>query len=149
MSSASGLIKDRMVGWTILLVEDDEDAIRITSRWFRLAGATLLSAGDGATALEIARSHDPTLIISDLHMPVMDGWHLCKALKSDHATKDIPIIALSADYTSEAKQHSREAGFAGYIRKPLDPTKFLDILVEIIQSIPELAAKWELTNGNE
>lgn len=143
MGLSAGLIKDRMMGWTILLVEDDEDAIRITSRWFKLAGADLLTASNGAQGIDVARNRRPTLIISDLHMPVMDGWDLCRALKADIETADIPLVALSADYSAETRDRSEKAGFAGFIRKPLDPTKFLDIIVEVIQSVPVLAEKWQ------
>ena len=106
------------------------------------AGYWVRSASNGAQGVDLARNRRPTLIISDLHMPVMDGWDLSRALKADPETADIPLVALSADYSPETRERSEKAGFAGFIRKPLDPTKFLDIIVEVIQSVPVLAAKW-------
>lgn len=139
MSAQAGLIKDRMVGWTILIAEDDEDAMRIASRWFKLAGATVLCAANGQVALELACRDAPMLIISDLHMPTMDGWTLCAALKESAATHHIPIIALTADHSAPTVKRSSDVGFSGLIHKPLDPHKFIDELFAVIEKIPDLA----------
>src|SRR5690349_19284950 len=124
MTSPIGLIKDCFKGWTILLAEDDDDAMYIATRWLRLSGAEILVAHDGGAALKLAQDHQPTLIISDLHMPVMNGWEFCETLKRSEKTCHIPVIALSADSTTQAIQQTQVCGFAGFIHKPLDPNKF-------------------------
>jgi CheY-like chemotaxis protein len=149
LTAQVGLIKDCFKGWTILLVEDDDDAMIIARRWFRLAGAEILMAGNGHIGLEMARQHQPTLIISDLHMPVMDGWQFCEALKSDETTRHIPVIALSADQTPQTVQHSLDCGFVGFIRKPLDPHKFVSELLEAISAVPHLAVQQALMVRSE
>jgi two-component system cell cycle response regulator DivK len=141
MTSPIGLIKDCFKGWTILLAEDDDDAMVIAMRWFRLAGAEVLVAGDGRAALEMAQRHHPTLIMSDLHMPIMDGWNFCETLKRDEKTHHIPVIALSADRTTQSVQQTHACGFDGFIHKPLDPNKFVNELLDIVNSLPELAGR--------
>ncbi len=138
MSAQAGLIKDRLAGWIILIAEDDEDSMRVATRWFKLAGATVASAANGQIALDLAHRDPPTLIISDLHMPILDGWQLCAALKGDAATSHIPIIALTADHTAQALRRTRDVGFAGLIHKPLDPHKFIDELFAVIATLPDL-----------
>lgn len=139
MNAQAGLIKDRLAGWTILIAEDDEDAARVAVRWFKLAGAMVVRAANGQIALALARHALPMLIISDLHMPVMDGWALCSALKRDAATCHIPVVALTADHSSLAIKRASDAGFSGLIRKPLDPHKFIDELIAVIEKSPDLA----------
>jgi two-component system, cell cycle response regulator DivK len=140
-----GLIKNRLAGLTVLVAEDDEDSMRIAVRFLTLAGAQIYSAVNGALALDAARTHLPSLIISDLHMPQMDGWQFCEALKADDATKHIPVIALTADFSSQTMENARRLGFVGFIRKPLDPHKFVDQLLEIVTTIPELARQLPAT----
>jgi CheY-like chemotaxis protein len=141
MSAQLGLIKNRLAGWRVLIAEDDQDAMRIASRFLNLAGAELFAAENGQVALKMAHQHHPWLVITDLHMPLMDGWQLCEAIKADEAIKDIPVIALTADFSSQATRQAQQIGFAGFIRKPLDPHKFVEQVLEIIQTMPELAAR--------
>ncbi|MFL6540832.1 MAG: response regulator, partial [Chthoniobacterales bacterium] len=81
----------------ILIIEDEPDVIDMLSINLRKAdGFTIATAGDGATGLRVAREDPPALIILDLMLPKMPGLEVCKILKTDHATKHIPIIMLTA-----------------------------------------------------
>jgi len=88
-----GFIKNRLVGWSFLLAEDNDDAMHIAERWLNLAEAAVLMATDGKQALEVARAEVPSVIITDLHMPEMDGWQLCNAIRADDKLKKTPVIA--------------------------------------------------------
>src|SRR5687767_11588072 len=93
---ASELIKNKLKGWTVLVVDDEPDSLFVAARWLKLAGATVLSAENGKDGLELARLMQPRFILTDLTMPVMDGWEFQYELRGDPSTKSIPVIALTA-----------------------------------------------------
>ena len=139
MMSDIGLIKNRLAGLTVLIAEDDEDSMRVATRFLKLAGADILTAENGLAGWEMVRRSHPALVITDLHMPFMDGWQLGEAIKTHEATRDISLIALSADFSSKILSRAIEMGFTGFIRKPLNPSKFVAEILDIIRTIPELS----------
>lgn len=115
----------------ILLAEDDEDNRTLVSFILRRSrlDVELLLAEDGKTAVQMAADKNPHLILMDMQMPVMDGWTAVKELKSNEKTKQIPIIAFTAQARKEDRDRSFEIGCVGYCSKPMDPAE----LVELIQ----------------
>ena len=81
---------------TVLVVEDDPVILRLLEVNFELEGFGVLLAHDGAEGIEMARTHQPDVIVSDIMMPKKSGLELVVALKGDTSTSDIPIILLSA-----------------------------------------------------
>jgi DNA-binding response OmpR family regulator len=110
-----------------VLVVDDEDGIRVLCRVnLELAGYDVLEAGDGATALELARAQRPDLIFLDVMMPQMDGWDVLRKLKEDAGTASIPVVMLTAR-TSEADQiRAWGEGILDYLAKPFNPQALED-----------------------
>jgi CheY-like chemotaxis protein len=104
----------------ILYVEDNEDNIYMLQNRLRRQGFDVLIARDGASGVEMAKAERPDLILMDLGLPVMDGWEASRRLKSDDATRYIPVIALSAHAMSSDKTQALEAGCDEYDVKPVE-----------------------------
>jgi two-component system cell cycle response regulator DivK len=109
------------VGQTLLLVEDNEDNRIIYSTVLRHLGYTVLEALDGLQAIALARSELPDLILMDISIPEVDGWEATRILRQDPATKDIPIIALTAHALADDRERAATVGFTAYLAKPVEP----------------------------
>jgi len=124
-------------GWTVLVVEDELDSMDVAYRILTLAGATVLKAANGRHALNLLQNHSVDFILSDLSMPIMDGWELLEVLKEDRRTMDIPVIALTAHTMPGDREKAICAGFHNYISKPLDLTKLIQQLVNVLVDLPQ------------
>ena len=114
----------------ILYVEDNEDNIYMLSRRLKRKDFDLVIARDGEAGIEAAQKESPDIILMDLSLPVLDGWGATRKLKSDNATKNIPIIALSAHAMEEHKSSAIEAGCNDYDTKPVDFARLLSKIEE-------------------
>jgi CheY-like chemotaxis protein len=114
----------------VLLVEDDEDNRDLVS--FVLARSrmdvNLVIAENGQEAIDKAFANPPHLILMDMQMPVMDGWHAVPILKADGRTKDVPVIAFTAQAKPEDKVRAKEMGCSDYYTKPMDPEELLALI---------------------
>jgi len=132
-----------------ILVVDDEKAIRLVCRLnLQTAGFDTLEAGDGATALGLARSERPDLILLDIMLPEVDGWGVAEELAADPETRVIPIVFLTArsDQTDEARGH--ELGGVAYITKPFDPADLTGTVARVLARVRRgereaLRSEWE------
>jgi CheY-like chemotaxis protein len=109
----------------ILYVEDNDDNIYMLQTRLERQGFDVLIARDGASCIEIANAEDPDLILMDLGLPVMDGWEAARRLKSDDATRHIPVIALSAHAMATDRTQALEAGCDDYDVKPVELARLL------------------------
>src|SRR4051794_25172167 len=119
---------------TILIVDDEEYMRRLLQHHLVRAGYLTASAGNGVEAVAKAASEAPDLVILDLMMAEMDGLTALKRLKENGATRDIPVIVITANGHSVTRQESESAGAAGFFTKPFSPTL---LLVEIKRRLPE------------
>jgi PAS domain S-box-containing protein len=104
----------------ILYVEDNAANLHLVEAMFRYRPhLTLLSAGNGEYGLELARRYHPDVILLDIHLPGMDGYAVLQALKASPDTRDIPVIALSADAMPLDVEQGLAAGFQDYLTKPV------------------------------
>lgn len=116
----------------ILIVEDEEATRETWTEFFENTGYGVLQAGDGQTALDIARTERPSIILLDLRLPVLDGYQVCQRLKSDPTTSQIPIIMITAFLTgSNDTVRGIEYGADDYLNKPVD----LDVLAARVKMI--------------
>jgi two-component system alkaline phosphatase synthesis response regulator PhoP len=122
----SGMAKGR-----ILVVDDEIYIVHILDFSLGMEGYEVVTALDGEQALEKARAEKPDLIVLDIMMPKLDGYETCKRLKADAATKDVPVILLSAKGRNVDQKVGFEVGADDYITKPFSPRK----LVERINAI--------------
>ncbi|HKO15543.1 MAG TPA: response regulator [Gemmatimonadaceae bacterium] len=106
---------------TVLIVEDNEDNLRIYSTYLTFSGFQVLEAMDGEAGIAAARSGHPDVILMDVSIPKIDGWEATRRLKADPETSSIRIIALTAHALSDDRDRAVAAGFDAYIAKPAEP----------------------------
>jgi CheY-like chemotaxis protein len=120
----------------LLYVEDNDDNLYMLQLYFDvLGGYEILSATDGAAGIAMAAAERPDLILMDLNLPEVDGWEAARRLKADPATRDIPIIALSAHAMAGDREKALATGCNDFDTKPIE---FDRLLAKIEQA---LAAK--------
>lgn len=109
----------------ILLVEDDEMNRDMLSRRLLKRDFEVVIAVDGEQGVEMAYSESPDLILMDMSLPGIDGWTATRRLKSDAATRDIPVIALTAHAMAGDREKAMEAGCDDFDTKPVDLARLL------------------------
>ncbi len=109
----------------ILIVEDDPMSLELFRDVLQVSGYATLEATDGRWGVELAQEKKPDLILMDIQLPVMDGLEATSILKADSATKNIPIVALTAYAMEEDEERVIQAGADGYLTKPIRIQGFL------------------------
>jgi two-component system alkaline phosphatase synthesis response regulator PhoP len=109
----------------ILIVDDEKQLVSLVSLHMKMSGYEVLSAKDGEEALAIAREETPDLIILDLMLPKIDGWEVCKRLRTESKIGDIPVIMLTARSEAGDKLKGFECGADDYVTKPFSPRELV------------------------
>lgn len=119
---------------TILLVDDEKDIAELTKLRISAIGYRVLLAFDGEEALEKINTEHPDLILLDVKMPKLDGYQVCKSVKSDEKLKDIPIILFTASSTHilEMSDRALALGAASCVKKPFDAKELLGEIKKLI-----------------
>jgi PAS domain S-box-containing protein len=121
---------------TVLYVEDNLSNLRLVERILaRHPTARLITAMQGGLALELAREHRPDLILLDVHLPDIDGDEVLRRLREDPETRDIPVVAVSAEATPRKIERFLAAGARAYLTKPLDVKQFLEVVDEALADV--------------
>jgi two-component system, OmpR family, alkaline phosphatase synthesis response regulator PhoP len=119
-----------------VLIVDDEMHIRTlieqTLEDLEDEGVELLTAGNGAEALELIKEEKPNLVFLDVMMPKMNGFDVCNAIKHELGLKDVYVVMLTAKGQEFDKQRGAEVGADIYITKPFDPDELLDKAREVL-----------------
>jgi twitching motility two-component system response regulator PilH len=110
----------------VLIVEDDQAQLVHLQNLLASAGYAVTVAHDGQEGLAKAKSDNPQVILMDINMPVMDGFAAARSLRSDPATKDIPVIFVSAKDQKADRVWATMNGAKGYVTKPYHPDQILD-----------------------
>ncbi len=132
----------------ILIIEDEPDVVDLLTLQLRKSGEFhVATATDGATGLRKAREESPALIILDLMLPKMPGLEVCKVLKSDPATREIPIIMLTAKAEEIDRIVGLEFGADDYVTKPFSPREIILRIKAIIRRHTEESTEERLTSG--
>jgi CheY-like chemotaxis protein len=118
--------------FTILLVEDFEDARELYSTCLRASGYDVIEAATGADAVALARSESPDLILMDMLLPGVDGWQATAELKQDPALKHVPIVALTAHALSDERERIANLGCDGFLAKPCLPPDLIRTVDRIL-----------------
>ncbi len=124
----------------ILVVEDVANVLELLEVTLRFKGYEVASARNGLEALQVVENVKPVLIITDILMPKMDGYAFVQNLRTNPATRSIPVIFLSATYvTPEDKKFAISLGATRFIEKPIDTEDFLLTIAEIMTQEPSTA----------
>jgi two-component system, cell cycle response regulator DivK len=116
----------------VLLIEDNIDNFELVRYLLERAGYEVLAGYNGQEGMEIAHRELPDLILMDLSLPIVDGWTAARTLKADPVTTNIPLLALTAHTLPGDRKRAIEAGFDGYISKPIDVVRFSENIDKVI-----------------
>lgn len=128
----------------ILVVDDEPDAIELIEFNLKNAGYRVLTATDGAEAIQKAKFHLPALILLDVMIPEVDGLDVCKILRRDPTTASIPIILLTAKAAEIDRVLGLELGADDYVTKPFSPRELLLRMKNLIKRREEPNSKAEI-----
>ncbi len=112
----------------ILVVEDNAFNLELVTDLLEAAGHTVLAAGDGTSGVQVARREQPGLILMDVSLPGINGYEATRLLQADQTTNSIPVVMVSAHALKEDEEKFREAGASGYLSKPIDTRKFVQVV---------------------
>jgi two-component system cell cycle response regulator DivK len=123
-----------MANERILLVEDNPMNRRVAQFILKSQGYTVLEARDGREALDLLKTELPDLVLMDLQLPGLDGFAVTHMIKENSATKNIPVVALTAYAMKGDAERALEAGCDGYITKPIDPDQFPETIASYLKN---------------
>ena len=135
-------------GKVVLIVEDERDVVDLLALNLRKAGFAISTAMDGAAGLQKARSEKPAFIILDLMLPKMPGLEVCKILKGDPATRQIPIMMLTAKAEEIDRVVGLEFGADDYVTKPFSPREMILRIKAILRRAEGPAEDESLSAGS-
>ncbi len=136
----------------ILVVDDIPDILNLLDTTLRFKGYRVVTARNGQEALDAIQMERPALVIADILMPIMDGFSLVHHLRINPATRDLPVVFLSATYvTPEDKDFALAIGVTRFIEKPVDIETFLpaisDILTQKVKPAHQTISNFEFYDG--
>lgn len=111
----------------ILLVDDTKLVLELEKSYLKLSHVEILTAGNGAEALELIRKDPPDLVFLDMNMPVMDGITCCTELKADPFLSGIPVVMVTTAGRDGDREAAQRAGCDDFITKPIDRREFLEL----------------------
>ena len=110
----------------ILIVEDNEKNLKLVRDVLQVKGFATVEAGSAEDGIKLAAERKPDLILMDIQLPGMNGIEALKVLRADPETNPIPVIAVTASVMQQDRTLITEAGFDGYIGKPINIKEFLE-----------------------
>ncbi|MGH2727634.1 MAG: response regulator [Actinomycetota bacterium] len=116
----------------ILVVDDEDDILLLCRVNLEFEGYSVATASSGVEGLQLARELRPSMILLDVMMPSMDGWHVLEALTSDPETASIPVVMLTARVQGEDQMRGWSGGAADYIMKPFSPVGLLETMRNVL-----------------
>ena len=116
----------------ILTVDDSPSIRQMVAFTLRSAGHQAMEAGEGNSGLTLAKGKNFDLIITDINMPGMDGFALTQALRALPQYRSTPILVLTTEASEAMKQKGRAAGATGWLVKPFDPNKLLEVVRRVL-----------------
>ena len=115
----------------ILTVDDSRTMLKMLAFTLQNAGYEVLQAENGQEGLDLLGKSEVDIIITDINMPVMDGITFIQRLREDKARAGVPVLILTTESSDEMKAKGRAAGATGWIVKPFDPAKLLDVVRKV------------------
>ncbi len=119
----------------IVIAEDERDIRDLITFTLQFAGHEVVPTANGAEAVEAVRRELPDIVLMDVRMPRLTGYEACRQLKADEATKDIPVVFLSAKGQESEVKEGLAAGAVDYILKPFSPDQLTARVAELLQQV--------------
>ena len=119
-----------MPGERVLIVEDNKKNMKLVRDVLQATGYGTLEATTGEDAVELARSQAPALVLMDVQLPGIDGVEALQRMRGDERTASIPVLALTAQAMIGDRERFLEAGFDGYLAKPVDVRELIEAVRE-------------------
>ena len=119
-----------MLGERVLIVEDNGKNMKLVRDVLQATGYSTLEATTGEEAVELALSHAPALVLMDVQLPGIDGVEALERMRQNERTASIPVLALTAQAMSGDRERFLEAGFDGYLAKPVDVRELIETVRE-------------------
>jgi two-component system cell cycle response regulator DivK len=116
----------------ILIVEDNERNLKLVRDLLEVMGYRVVAATSGEEALPLAQREPPDLVVMDIGLPGMDGIAALRALRADPRTQDVPVIAVTASVMQTERVTIMQAGFDGYMGKPIHVRGFLALVQDTL-----------------
>jgi len=132
----------------ILIVEDDPDIVEMIDYNLKKEGYRIISVLNGEDAIGIAEKENPDLIILDLMLPEMDGFQVCKHLRSEEKTSSVPIIMLTAKSQETDKVVGLELGADDYMTKPFSPRELVARIKAVLRRYKDVLPKKRIEVGS-
>lgn len=120
--------------WKVLIVDDEPDNLGVLELVFRFHKATVFTAESGAQCLELLSRETPSLLLVDIQMPLMSGYDLLETVRKDPRWQDLPVIAVSAHAMTGDSERALEAGFDGYVTKPISAQTLAETVKALVDS---------------
>lgn len=117
---------------TVLVIEDNDLNMKLFNSLLQIGRHRALNAMNAEDGIRIAKERKPDLILMDIQLPGMDGISATRLIKEDPALKEIPVIGLTGYAPEGDGENFRNAGFHGYLGKPIDVRNFLDTLQRLL-----------------
>lgn len=118
----------------ILIIEDNERNLKLVRDVLQVKGFATLEAGNAEEGIRLAAERKPNLILMDIQLPGMSGIEALTVLRADPATKSIPVIAVTASVMQQDRKQITEAGFDGYVGKPISIKEFMQTVLHILEA---------------
>jgi len=125
----------------ILIADDEAHILHVVSLKLRNAGYQVITAVDGEEALDLCMIERPDLVITDYQMPLMSGLQLCKCMRANPATRDVPAILLTAREFDIEPEEIREAKISAVMAKPFAPRELLEKVKELLAKAHEASSR--------
>jgi two-component system chemotaxis response regulator CheY len=116
------------VALTVLTVDDSRTMRDMLKHSLVAAGFRVLQAEDGIDGLEVLKTENPDVVVTDINMPRLDGFGFIEAVRRDVGRRGIPVLVLTTEADAEKKSRAKAAGATGWIVKPFDPVKLVDAI---------------------
>jgi CheY-like chemotaxis protein len=119
--------------WQVIVVDEEDDSVQLVAKILNYYGATVSVAHNGKQCLNLLESMQPTLIMMDLALPVMDGWETLAAIRQDKENASIPVVAMTAYHSVNLEEDANEAGFDACFPKPLKSYTLVPRLKKVLE----------------
>ena len=134
MTESSGVSANESPRTVIVIAEDDPDILQLVAIRLERSGYEILRARDGEQAVQLVSEHIPDLVVLDVLMPKLTGLEVTRRIREDPATREIPVILLTARVEEADIKAGLEAGATAYLKKPFSPQELQERVRTILDS---------------